>query len=66
MSFGNPYILESFPTLKTYVVAYGDMTTLQRASMRSVFGMLEPTGKLPISLPGLVPRGTGLSLAKAK
>ncbi|HEY0459853.1 MAG TPA: glycoside hydrolase family 3 N-terminal domain-containing protein [Pyrinomonadaceae bacterium] len=66
VSFGNPYILESFPTLKTYVVAYGDMTTLQRASMRSVFGMLEPTGKLPISLPGLVPRGTGLSLAKAK
>ena len=66
LSFGNPYILQSFPTLKTYVVAYGDMTTLQRASARTIFGMLEPTGKLPISLPGLVPRGTGLTLAKAK
>jgi beta-N-acetylhexosaminidase len=64
LSFGNPYILQSFPTLKTYVVAYGDMTTLQRASARTVFGMLEPNGKLPISLPGLVPRGTGLRLAK--
>ena len=66
LSFGNPYILQSFPTLKTYIVAYGDMTTLQRASARTIFGMLEPTGKLPISLPGLVPRGTGLTLAKAK
>jgi beta-N-acetylhexosaminidase len=64
VSFGNPYILQSFPDLKTYIVAYGDMTTLQRASVRSVFGMLELNGKLPITLPGLVPRGTGLSLAK--
>jgi beta-N-acetylhexosaminidase len=64
LSFGNPYILQSFPTLKTYIVAYGDMTTLQRASARTVFGLLEPNGKLPISLPGLVPRGTGLTLAK--
>jgi beta-N-acetylhexosaminidase len=64
LSFGNPYILQSFPSLKTYIVAYGDMTTLQRASARTIFGMLEPNGKLPISLPGLVPRGTGLTLAK--
>jgi beta-N-acetylhexosaminidase len=64
VSFGNPYILQSFPTLKTYIVAYGDMTTLQRASMRSIFGMLEPNGKLPISLPGLIPRGTGLGVKR--
>jgi len=64
VSFGNPYILQSFPNLKTYIVAYGDMTTLQRASIRSIFGMLEPNGKLPISLPGLYPIGTGLSIKK--
>ncbi len=64
LSFGNPYILQSFPTLKTYLVAYGDMTPLQRASGRTILGMLEPNGKLPITLPGLVPRGTGLSLKK--
>ncbi len=64
VSFGNPYILGAFPELKTYLVAYGDMTTLQRAAARSMFGMLELNGKLPISLPGLYPRGTGLSLKK--
>ena len=64
VSFGNPYILGAFPDLKTYLVAYGDMTTLQRAAARSLFGMLELNGKLPISLPGLYPRGTGLSLKK--
>ncbi len=64
VSFGNPYILGAFPDLKTYLVAYGDMPTLQRATARSMFGMLELNGKLPISLPGLYPRGTGLSLKK--
>ncbi|MEP6900370.1 MAG: glycoside hydrolase family 3 N-terminal domain-containing protein [Actinomycetota bacterium] len=66
VSFGNPYILGSFPDLKTYVVAYGDMTTLQRASARAIFGMLDITGKLPISLPGLYPRGTGIQMSATK
>jgi beta-N-acetylhexosaminidase len=66
VSFGNPYILGSFPNLKTYIVAYGDMTTLQRASARSMFGMLDINGKLPISLPGLYPRGTGIQMNSSK
>ncbi len=66
VSFGNPYILGAFPDLKTYVVAYGDMTTLQRASARSVFGMLDTNGKLPISLPGLYPRGIGIQMSSTK
>ncbi len=37
-SFGNPYILSSFPELKTYIVAYGDMSSLQRAAARSILG----------------------------
>lgn len=64
ISFGNPYILGGFPELKTYIVAYGDMPSLQRASARVVFGMMEPNGKLPISLPGLYPIGTGITFRK--
>ena len=60
ISFGNPYILSSFPEMKTYLVAYGDMPSLQRASARALLGMQGVTGKLPISLPGLHPRGTGI------
>jgi beta-N-acetylhexosaminidase len=64
ISFGNPYILSSFPEMKTYLVAYGDMPSLQRASARALLGMQGITGKLPITLPGLHPRGTGIQLAK--
>jgi beta-N-acetylhexosaminidase len=62
ISFGNPYLLQSFPELKTYVVAYGDMPTLQRAAARAVLGEIDITGKLPITLPSLYVRGTGIQL----
>ena len=62
ISFGNPYLLQSFPALGTYLVAYGDMPSLQRAAARAVLGQTDITGKLPISLPGLYPRGTGIQV----
>jgi beta-N-acetylhexosaminidase len=64
VSFGNPYILGSFPQMKTYIVAYGDMSSLQRAVARAIVGTQDITGRLPISLPGLYPRGTGIQLQK--
>ena len=65
ISFGNPYLLQNFPGIRTYVVAYGDMISLQHAAARALFGEIDIVGKLPISLPGLYPRGTGIQL-KAK
>lgn len=64
IAFGNPYILGSFPEMKTYIVAYGDMSSLQRATANALLGRQGFTGKLPISLPGLHPRGTGIQLKR--
>jgi len=64
VSYGNPYVLTAFPQLKTYLVAYGDMSELQLASVTAMLGSQDITGRLPISLPGLYPRGTGIQLVK--
>jgi beta-N-acetylhexosaminidase len=66
ISFGNPYLLSSFPRLRTYMVAYGDMPSLQEAAAQALLGQSEITGRLPISLPALYPRGTGIHLAASK
>jgi beta-N-acetylhexosaminidase len=66
ISFGNPYLLSSFPKLQTYLVAYGDMPSLQEAAAQALLGQSDITGRLPISLPGLYPRGTGIQLAASK
>jgi len=66
ISFGNPYLLESFRGLRTYVVTYGDMPALQQAAARALLGEIDVVGRLPISLPGLYPRGTGIQLKTVK
>lgn len=66
ISFGNPYLLQNFPAMRTYMVAYGDMPSLQQAVARGLLGEIDITGRLPISLPGLYPRGTGIQLKAVK
>ncbi|MGI8470122.1 MAG: glycoside hydrolase family 3 protein [Pyrinomonadaceae bacterium] len=61
ISFGNPYFLRDLPELQTYIVAYGDMPSLQRAAANALTGKQEFYGKLPITI-GNYPRGTGLKL----
>src|SRR5690349_3004320 len=66
ISFGNPYLLQGFPGLRTYMVAYGDMPSLQQAVARALLGEIDIVGRLPISLPGLYTRGTGIQLKAVK
>lgn len=62
ISFGNPYTLRDFPKMDNYIVAYGDMTALQRAAAFAVLGMQSFSGKLPIQISSKYPVGTGLAL----
>jgi beta-N-acetylhexosaminidase len=62
ISFGNPYLLMNFPKLPAYLVAYGDMPSLQRSAANALLGKNDVTGRLPISLPGLYPLGAGIQL----
>jgi beta-N-acetylhexosaminidase len=62
ISFGNPYLLQNFPALQTYIVAYGDMPSLQQAAARALTGAADITGRLPITLPSLYARGTGIQM----
>lgn len=62
ISFGNPYLLQSFPQLQTYIIAYGDMPSLQEAAATALLGETDITGRLPITLPSLYPRGTGIQV----
>jgi len=66
ISFGNPYLLLGFANLKTYLVAYGDMPSLQKAAASVLAGKIGASGRLPISLPGLYARGAGIQLTRSK
>lgn len=57
----NPYHLLQFPETDASVATYGYRKSSLEALVKVLFGELNPKGRLPISLPGLSPRGGGLS-----
>jgi hypothetical protein len=61
VSFGNPYLAADLPELATYLAAYGDQTVLQTAAARALFGEAEIGGRLPVSIPGVAARGSGIT-----
>ena len=65
VAFGNPYLLRGFPEMKNYIVSYGDMNSLQRATANAITGKIDFRGKLPITV-GNSPRGTGLNVVAVK
>ncbi|HEY7181821.1 MAG TPA: glycoside hydrolase family 3 N-terminal domain-containing protein [Blastocatellia bacterium] len=62
ISFGNPYLLAAMPNTPSYLLAYSPFPVSQRAAAKAVFGEIEIGGKLPAAIPGLYPRGHGLSM----
>ncbi len=60
VSFGNPYLIRSFPEVGTYLCAFSLADVSERAAARAVFGEISITGHLPVSIPDIAPLGTGL------
>jgi beta-N-acetylhexosaminidase len=60
VSFGSPYILRDLPRLPTYLCAWGSQPDMQVGAARALFGETPITGRLPVTIPGLAPRGAGL------
>jgi beta-N-acetylhexosaminidase len=60
VSFGSPYVLREVPALDTYLCAWGAQTDMQVAAARALLGETAITGRLPITIPDLAPRGSGI------
>ena len=60
ISFGNPYLIREVPDLPTYLVTYGVQPVMQRAAAEAIFGVAPISGRLPVTIPGLFERGSGI------
>jgi len=61
VAFGNPYLLQQVPPVSSYLVAWGGFPVSQVAAARALLGLAPIGGRLPITIPPLVPFGTGLN-----
>lgn len=60
ISFGSPYLLDSFPSVPSYLLAWGGVDASQRAAARALLGEIGIEGRLPISLPPHHELGDGI------
>ena len=65
-NFGSPYLFRNFPDVDAYLCFYRNTAQAQEIAARAIFGEMDVNGKLPVSIPGLVPLGTGLTLSAKK
>jgi beta-N-acetylhexosaminidase len=58
---GSPYLLRDAAAAKTMLAAWGSQTDEQVAAARALLGEAPIGGRLPVTIPGIAPRGTGIS-----
>lgn len=61
ISLENPYEIKKFPSVETYLVTYGFRMVQVEALFKVLTGEIVPSGKLPVKIEGLFPRGHGLN-----
>lgn len=63
--FANPYSMIDFDALKTadaLVMSYQNSPSAQDLSAQLVFGAIDASGRLPVSVPGMYENGAGIDL----
>jgi beta-N-acetylhexosaminidase len=60
VALGSPYLIASFPEIQTYVCTYAMASTSETSAVKALFGEVQSRAKLPITLPGIAPRGFSL------
>ncbi len=61
IAMGSPYIGSQFPDIQTYVCTFSNMKVSEMSAVKALFGEIPISGRSPVSIPNIAPRGTGLS-----
>ena len=59
-AFGSPYVALGLPGIGTYVCTFSNTPQSGDSLVRALFGEVAVHGRLPVSVPGMAARGSGL------
>ena len=63
VAMGNPYLAADFPKIENYMCTFSNASVSEIAAVRALFGEIAIHGHLPVSIPNVAARGTGLERA---
>lgn len=62
VSFGSPYLIQAFPEVRAFLLAWGSTPASQVAAVRMLLGEIPAPGVLPAGIPPLFEAGATVSL----
>jgi beta-N-acetylhexosaminidase len=60
LAMGSPYLAKDFPSIQSYICAFSNATVSEVAVVSALFGEIPIGGHLPITIPNVAARGTGI------
>jgi beta-N-acetylhexosaminidase len=60
VAMGNPYLAADFPKIQNYMCTFSNATVSEIAAVKALFGEISIRGHLPVSIPNVAQRGTGI------
>jgi beta-N-acetylhexosaminidase len=60
VAMGNPYLAADFPKIQNYMCTFSNATVSELAAVKGLFGEISIRGHLPVSIPNVAQRGTGI------
>lgn len=61
ISYGNPYLIQGFTGVDSYICAYADAETSINSGINSIFGTIKFKGKLPVTISDEFKYGDGIN-----
>ena len=60
VAMGNPYLASDFPKIENYMCTFSNATVSEVAAIKALFGEIAIRGRLPVTIPNVAQRGTGI------
>ena len=60
IAVGNPYLVQDFPSAQTYLCTFSNASVSEVSAVKALFGEIEIHGHLPITIPNIAARGSGI------
>jgi len=60
VAMGNPYLASDFPKIENYMCTFSNASVSEIGAVKALFGEIAIRGHLPVSIPNVALRGTGL------
>lgn len=60
IAMGNPYVATDYPQVQTYLCTFSNAPVSEVSAVKALFGEIPIHGHLPVTIPGVAQRGTGI------